>query len=195
MARPTGRPIRDELITSATTLIQRVGVNGFSYGQLANELDIKAPSIHHHFKSKEDLVVAVAQKYRLDFAAGVDAISANSALGRIVAYGELFTHAAQTDKLCLCGAVSADWVAVGGRARREVHEFFTDQRSWIERELQAAATTGELLPSLPIATLATAILASLEGSLLIARADGDTSLPVDVATLLTQLISTKEDAQ
>lgn len=192
MARPTGRPIRDELIASATTLIQRVGVNGFSYGQLANELDIKAPSIHHHFKSKEDLVVAVAQKYRLDFSAGVDAISADSSLGRIVAYGELFTHAAQTDKLCLCGAVSADWVAVGDRARREVHEFFTDQRSWIETQLEQAAAARELLPALPIATLATAILAALEGSLLISRANGDVDLPVDVATLLTSLIQTEQ---
>lgn len=188
MARPTGRPIRDELITSATTLIQRSGVNGFSYGQLAEALDITAPSIHHHFKSKDDLVSAVAQKYRADFAAEVAGLKAESALDRIAAYGGLFTRAAQTDKLCLCGAVSADWVAVGDGARREVHAFFDEQRTWIVRQLEHATRGGELSPDIPIDTAALTILAGLEGSLLISRATGDTNLPVDVASLLTSLV-------
>ena len=188
MARPTGRPIRDELVTSATTLIQRSGVNGFSYGQLAEVLGIKAPSIHHHFKSKDDLVSAVAQKYRADFAAEVAELKAESALDRIAAYGGLFTRAAQTDKLCLCGAVSADWVAVGDGARREVHAFFDEQRAWIVDQLEQASVNGELDPEVPIETAALTILAGLEGSLLISRATGHTNLPLDVASLLTTLV-------
>ncbi|MEL6984444.1 MAG: TetR/AcrR family transcriptional regulator, partial [Actinomycetota bacterium] len=92
MARPTGRPVRDELVTEARALIQQVGVSGFSYGDLADRLGISSPSIHHHFRTKEDLVAEVAARYRSDFAKTVAAIEAPSAGSRLAAYVQLYAE-------------------------------------------------------------------------------------------------------
>ena len=64
MARPSGRNLSEEIVESATRLVQERGVNGFSYGDLAKDLGVKAPSIHHHFRTKQDLLAEVARRYR-----------------------------------------------------------------------------------------------------------------------------------
>lgn len=189
MARPSGRPIRDELIDEATALIKEVGVTGFSYGDLAKKLDIKAPSIHHHFKAKEDLVAAVAGKYRHDFAASVSAIEATDPVSELIEYAGLFARTAANDELCLCGAVSADWLAVGEEPRTEVRLFFAEQQRWLEDTLSRASNAGQIISDYPIDVLATAVLSVLEGSLLVARASGDIDLPVNTVTLLTNLLT------
>ena len=190
MARPSGRPIRDELIDVATQMISDVGVTGFSYGGLAKQLGISAPTIHHHFKTKEDLIAAVAEKYRLDFAESVRQLPTTDPLDQITSYATLFARTAETDSLCLCGAVSADWLAVGERTRAEIEAFFAEQTTWLEARLTEAVESGELAEGLPIGTLASTILSMLEGSLLIARANGDAGLPVDITALLTHLVRT-----
>ena len=188
MARPSGRPIRNELIESAMHLIQRVGVNGFSYGDLAKELGIKAPSIHHHFPSKEDLVAAVAAEYRQQFKAHVDAIADGPSLDRIRAYGRLFSETAKADRLCLGGVVSAEWLSVGDKPRREVNDFFSEQQAWIEAQLRTGVDNGEFDIAMPAHNLATTILAALEGSMLMTRAGGDSDLPADAGDVIASLI-------
>lgn len=180
--------MRDELIESATRLIQKVGVNGFSYGDLAKELGIKAPSIHHHFPSKEDLVAAVAAEYRARFAAHVDAIPDGPALDRVRAYGRLFSETAKTDRLCLCGAVSAEWLTVGEKSRAEVHTFFTDQQAWLEEQLTNGVRDGDITLTLPAPAVAATILAALEGSMLMSRAGGPSDLPADSGDVIAALI-------
>lgn len=176
MARPTGRPVRDELVAEARALIQQVGVGGFSYGVLADRLGISAPSIHHHFRTKEDLVAEVAARYRSDFADTVAAIDHPSAGQRLAAYVELYAETSTRSMLCLCGAVAAEWGTVGAKPRSEVEGFFADQRAWLETTLAAGVEAGEYRPDLDVAATASALLATLEGALLLARADGEADL-------------------
>jgi len=112
MARPTGRPVKEEILTSARTMIQRVGVGGFSYADLANELGIKAPSIHHHFRTKEDLVAEVVSIYRDAFTANVAALEGPTEMDRLQQYADLFNQTASAGQACLCGAVAGEWMLV-----------------------------------------------------------------------------------
>lgn len=189
MAKPSGRPIRSELIDVATDMIRRVGVNGFSYGDLARELGIKAPSIHHHFRAKEDLVAEVAARYRAHFRSRVDSISADDVPDRLRAYAELFSATDAAEDLCLCGAVAADWRAVGETSRREVDGFFDDQRTWLRDQIERGQDDGSIRPELAAADLAEAFLASLEGAMLVGRTDGDAAVAARVGSLLTDLIT------
>lgn len=180
--------MRDELIDAATRRIQHVGVNGFSYGDIAKELGIKAPSIHHHFPTKEDLVAAVAADYRARFSAMVDAIPEGTALDRIRAYAEMFTATAATDSLCLCGAVSAEWLTVGDKARAEVNDFFTSQQAWLQEQLANGVRDGEISLALPIPAVAATLFASLQGSLLLSRAGGPSDLPTHSGDVIASLL-------
>lgn len=189
MAKPSGRPIRAELIDIATAMIRRNGVKGFSYGDLARELEIKAPSIHHHFRSKEDLVAEVAAHYREHFANEVEAISASSVLDRLRHYAALFTIGGEDDELCLCGAVAADWRAAGDASRRQVDGFFADQRAWLETQIVDGMSHGEIRSDISAPDLADTVLAALEGAMLLGRANGDRDMAARVGALITGLVS------
>ena len=188
MARPSGRPIRDELIDAATRRIQHVGVHGFSYGDIAKELGIKAPSIHHHFPNKEDLVAAVAADYRARFTAIVDAIPEGPVLDRISAYAEIFSDTAEKDQLCLGGAVSAEWLSIGEKPRAEVDAFFLSQQSWLEEQLANGIRDGDIALTLPIPAVAATLFAALQGSLLLSRAGFPNDLPTDSGDIITALL-------
>ena len=54
----------EKLIAETARLIVNRGYNGFSYADLAERFGIRKASIHHHFPSKADLVVAVVERGR-----------------------------------------------------------------------------------------------------------------------------------
>lgn len=174
MARPSGRPIREELMNEARVLIQQGGVNGFSYGDLATSLGIKSPSIHHHFPRKDDLVAAVTALYRQEFNAAAEAIPQAKAPEMIMAYAKLFTSTASADRMCLCGAVSAEWVGVGDVTRAEVSGFFCDQVNWLSNQIGRGIADGDFNSSLDVERTARMVFAALEGAILMSRA-GDRS--------------------
>lgn len=176
MARPTGRPVRDEILIAARSLIQQVGVGGFSYADLAGQLGIKAPSIHHHFRTKENLVAEVAVRYREEFGQMVSAIDDPSPMERIRRYGDLFDQTASSELLCLCGVVAAEWLTVGDLVKDEVGLFFDEQATWLTEQLAAGKSAGEVRSDVDVAATAQLLMASLEGALLMARAGGDSSV-------------------
>lgn len=146
-----------------------MGVDGLSYGDLADELGIRAPSIHHHFRRKDDLVAAVTRQYRLAFAARVALIDTTSALAAIGAYAELFAETAEHELFCLCGAVAADWSVAGDESRAEVALFFSEQIEWLVDQLEGGVASGELSTDLDPHPVAVLLLSALEGSMLLKR--------------------------
>lgn len=187
MARPTGRPVREELIVEATALIKAVGVSAFSYGDLAQRLGIKAPSIHHRFRAKQDLVAAVAERYRHDFKQAVLALEPASPADRLAAYANLFVATARADELCLCGAVAAEWLSIGDGSRQEVAAFFDDQVVWLTNELAAGQQAGSFRADLEAAQLAEVVLAVLEGALLMSRAGARSDLAAELCSVVSAL--------
>ncbi len=184
MARPTGRPVRDELMDAARDSIQRVGVGNVSFGHLADELGIKAPSVHHHFRRKEDLVAAVVAEYRASFNQWAESIDHVSPLARIRTYAARFAQVADDDQMCLCGAAAAEWVAVGDEPRAEVSAFFADQTAWLGRQLQAAVEADELDSPLDVSATAATLLAALEGAVLMSRAGSPAELASGVVDVV-----------
>jgi TetR/AcrR family transcriptional regulator, transcriptional repressor for nem operon len=162
--------MRDELVIAARDFIQQRGLVEFSYGALGEQLGIKAPSIHHHFARREQLIAAVATEYRREFRRKVDGIDAVSPIERIVGYAELYTSVARSGRTCLCGAIAAEWAAVGDEPRAEIERFVADQLVWLRAQLRTAHQANQLRASnVEISRLARAIFAMLQGSLALAR--------------------------
>lgn len=190
MASPTGRPIRSELLDAAEVQLRRVGPNGFSYGDLAGELGIKAPSIHHHFRSKDDLVAEVVARYRQRFADRVATIDGDDARSRLLAFADLFTGSARNGLACLCGTMSTDWLTIGDRSRESVAGFFLDQQRWLEDRITEGVDGGEFVTDLDVAATADLMLAGLEGALLLSRSGRPARLVTDVMTTTLDRIAT-----
>ena len=57
-AQPQYSPKAQEIIQRTNELLASCGYNGFSYADIAELLDVRKASIHHHFPAKADLVKA-----------------------------------------------------------------------------------------------------------------------------------------
>ena len=55
---------REQLLTVAADLLQRVGYASFSFRDLAEAVGIRAASVHYHFPTKADLGVALVDWFR-----------------------------------------------------------------------------------------------------------------------------------
>lgn len=192
MAKPSGRPIRDEVLAAACLAVQQVGVSSFSYGALAKELEISAPSIHHHFRTKDDLIGAVAARYRQQFNDSVDQIDEGTAAGRLTAYASLFDDTSRAELTCFCGSVAAEWRSVGQAARVEVAAFFDDQISWLAAQIEHGVERGEFRGDVDAAAMAPVFVASLEGALLVVRAGDDRCRPQAIAERLVDSLLNRD---
>lgn len=191
MARPSGRDIRTEVVEAATKAIQTRGASGFSYGTIAEELGVKAPTIHHHFRRKAELLATAVADYRAHFNDQVQSLDGATARARLEGYAALFLAPAQRDLMCLCGAVVADWHAADGATHAEVARFFDDQHAWLAAEAAHAVDTGEFCAVVNPDTFAAAFIAALEGALLLARVSHDPTAVPAAASCLLDLAATR----
>lgn len=161
----------------------------FSYADLADRVGVKAPSIHHHFAKKEDLLAAVANRYRLDFAADLSAldVEAPSAASRLDGYRALFQRAADKGAMCLCGAAAADWASLGPGVRTEVEAFFDDQIEWLTDVVADGIERGEFAADLDPDREAAVVLSALEGATLVSRTNRRVSLDMVFARLVAAM--------
>jgi TetR/AcrR family tetracycline transcriptional repressor len=62
MARPS-KPLisRSAAVEASIEIIDKDGLSGFNLPRLADHLGVRAPSLYHHFGSKDDILIAVAR--------------------------------------------------------------------------------------------------------------------------------------
>ena len=181
--------MRDEVLETARVLIQSAGVDGFSYADIAKQLDIRPPSIHHHFASKADLVAEVAELYRRDFVDKISLIQGETVHDRLCAYARLFDEPASSGLVCLCGAIAAEWPHIPDGARHHVEVFFAEQQTWLSEEIASGVASGEFRSGIDADAVAQLVLASLEGSMLMARAGTTSQLAHSTMTTLLSTLS------
>lgn len=158
---------RQKIMQSAEDRIRTEGYQSFSFRTIAAELGIKSASVHYHFATKADLAEAVAERYVDRFFAGLEQAVANkdAADDRLDAYFSLFRHSLLVDrKLCLCGMLGAEVGTLPESVVPRVKSFFTRNVDWLSALL--AGRSGARASAL-------ALLASLEGALIVARAMED----------------------
>ena len=155
-------------------LMQTRGYSGFSYRDIASAVGIKSASIHYHFPTKADLAVRVTQVYREEFGAILQTIRSSGGTCReqLVRYAELFSSTLISGRLCLCGMLATESELLPGVVRAEVDAFFHDQTGWLEVVLSSGVRTGEFPGDTDVPVVASLLLATLEGSMIIARNRG-----------------------
>ncbi|GJD43882.1 Transcriptional regulator AcuR [Methylobacterium cerastii] len=182
------RDTRTELLIQAETLVRGRGWSGFSYADLAEAVGIRKASIHHHFRTKDDLGAALVAAYgeRYD-AALAEILSAHPAgIDRIAAYGRLYLGGVEQGLGCLCAALATEGDALPERLRADVVAFFARHVSWLEQVFRDGAADGSIRPDLDPATHARLVVATLEGALLLERLLGGPDAFAGTLTALTE---------
>ena len=168
-----GTPAR--ILDIAERLVQVRGFNGFSYADVAAELQITTAALHYHFTGKPQLGLALVDRYAARFGAALADLDARcpTAPDKLRGYVGLYMDVLVKGRMCLCGMLAAEYHTLPVPMRDSVLRFFDQNELWLEGVLQQGAAEGSLRFSGAPREAARLILASLEGALLVARSFED----------------------
>jgi TetR/AcrR family transcriptional regulator, transcriptional repressor for nem operon len=166
----------DRIREAAHDLIASRGYFGFSYADVAETVGIRKASIHHHFPSKVDLVVAVLKGYRaklVEAATGMDRYVADP-LQRLKLYVEHWSGCIQSNNrpICIAALLSAELPALPEPIQAEVQLHFKYLARWIRATLQEGVKRGSIQLQHGVETEAQSFVALVHGAMISARAFG-----------------------
>lgn len=163
------------ILDVAERLVQLRGFNGFSYADVAAELNVTKASLHYHFAGKAELGEALIRRYTSRFAealveieeADVDAPAA------LEAYAELYAGVLRDRRMCLCGMLAAEYQTLPRPMQDAVLRFFDENEAWLEGVLSKGRDEGTLQFRDSAKEAARLVVSALEGAMLTARPYGD----------------------
>jgi TetR/AcrR family transcriptional repressor of nem operon len=173
-----GRATRDRIVAVAADLMYRHGVAGTSTPAVRDAAGVSSSQIYHYFADKDDLTRAV-------IAFQTEAILSNQApslarldsLAALRAWRDVVVDAARQDNGaggCPLGSLSSELSDDHPWARDALAASFTAWSEAIRSGLSAMAANGALPPGADPARLALALLAAVQGGLILAQAQHNT---------------------
>lgn len=175
LTTPAPAETAQRILDVAERLVQTQGFNGFSYADIAAELQLTKASLHYHYATKAALGAAVVSRYHRTFEAALDAIRAEErdARRRLRRYAELYGAVLRKDRMCLCGMLASEFATLPQPMKDAVRAFFDANERWLADVLAHGRRAGTLRFRGPPAEVARTIVASLEGAVLLARSYGE----------------------
>lgn len=159
--------MRDRIMDAAEARMRAGGYNAVSFRDIANDVGVKSASVHYHFPTKEDLGVALVERYseRVFEAVAADAPEGASPAASVRAMAGVYCGAFVEGKsICLCAMLSAESVGLPDRVVEAVKAFHEKSLDWLR-----AAFAGETAAE----ARAAAVFAVLQGGLLVAAVNRD----------------------
>jgi AcrR family transcriptional regulator len=179
---------RDRLIEAARDLFQKQGYASTGIAQILQQADAGSGSLYYFFPTKEDLLLAVLEWYKANLMPVVvqpvfDRISdpIERIFGILAGYRQAL-EMTNCEFGCPIGNLALELANSHPQAAKLLAENFTGWRKVIEQCLAEAA--GRLPVNLERTQLATTILVTMEGAVMLARTYKDMT-PYDAA--VTQL--------
>lgn len=152
---------RERILDAAERRVRAGGYGAFSFRDIAEDVGVKSASVHHHFATKAILTRALVERYvqrvkaRLGDPVGQ---SPRDAIDRLTA---VFREAAvDRDEMCLCGMLASERDGLPTEVADAAAGFFDAMIEHLAAAFGAA----------PAALSPEAVVAGLEGALLVARA-------------------------
>lgn len=187
------RSTRTAILDATEKLIKRFGSSGISYQHISEAVAIRKPSVHHHFPTKNDLLIAVIQRECDQFFTGLDQIvgSHKSAGEKLKAYIKLFEKTFSDGRgshICLFGMMGAELAQLDESVATRIRGFVRDNVKSLEAILEEGRSDGSISFRGGNKASANLIFSSLEGAMVVVRAQGKKSASYQaIARQLEQL--------
>ena len=159
----------DTLLDAAENSMRLRGYHAVSFRELADELGIKSSSVHYYFRKKEDLGLALIDRYQERFLAAIEAETADAKTAEqyVLAFTRVYRQAlVSSDKMCLCGLLGAESSGLPEPVASAVASFFETNIDWLMTHLPAEQPVAERRKS------AHHIVATLQGAMMLASSMG-----------------------
>lgn len=134
---------RSIIMELAQDMLRERGYNGFSYGQIAERLDVKPAAIHYHFRSKEELGVALIQRERRRFKkmAATKAVADQTVAGRLDWFLSIYEHySLGGTRVCYLGALESSFGDLPAEIKTEVKALNKEMLDWVAALLKEGRT-------------------------------------------------------
>ncbi len=161
---------------SAHDLIAARGYFGFSYADIAEVVGIRKASIHHHFPSKVDLVVATLKEYRaqlVEASGGLDT-RVTDPLQRLKLYVHHWEDCVRRNNrpICIAALLSAEFPALPEEIQTEIQLHLKYLVRWVRATLKEGVSYGSIHLQHGAEAEAQSFVATVHGAMLSARALG-----------------------
>lgn len=131
---------RTQILDLAERAIRMRGYHAVSFRDIADALGIKSASIHYHFRHKEDLGLAVVDRYAERISAEVGPAGALPWPEAIARFCGVYRDALIKNKLqCLCGMLAAESLGLPDKVADRVGQFFNDNIAWLSASIPGDA--------------------------------------------------------
>lgn len=191
-----GELTRERILAEATQLVHRKGFESTSINDLVTVTGLKKGCLYFHFSGKEELSLAILEKAKADFFTSFDSLLAGKKPGDRLAH--LFREILELSRKngfecgCIFGNTALEMSGKNERLSRFVGEVFAE---WIERIAKVvsdAQEAGKARKDISADIVASHIVMSLEGGLMLARLAKDEKPLRDCITSLRALLGMKK---
>jgi TetR/AcrR family transcriptional repressor of nem operon len=186
----------DRILQTAKTLISDLGYSAFSYADIAEAVQIRKASIHHHFPTKASLVVAVLKAHRERLVQGTQFLTQRigDPLARLHAYVEYWEGCIRdkSQPFCIAALLAAELPSLPAEVRFEVQQHFLALSGWIRETLEEGIRKRTLKLQGSPEDEAQTFMATVHGAMLSARALGNCDVFQVITTSALQRISTRK---
>lgn len=168
---------QQKLIDSARLLIQTRGYNGFSYADVAEQVQVRKASIHHHFPTKADLARAVVDESRALIVEQTRILAGGAfdpaeQLRMYTGYWEKCIADASAP-FCVAGMLATELPTLPADLADHVREHFRALSNWLETVLTKGAQMGLFELQGTARLEAESFMSTVYGAMLTARAFSD----------------------
>jgi TetR/AcrR family transcriptional repressor of nem operon len=173
MSRPSHK---ETLLSDGLRLVHQRGFGGSSVRDIVQAAGVPQGSFTNHFASKEAFGLEILERYWEMTSAAVKATLRNDALPplrRLRAWIDGQLECLRKDDMrrgCLYGNLSAEASEQSEALRGRVARVFAENQASVVYCLEAAIDAGELAPNTDAQELAGFIVSSLQGAILVAKA-------------------------
>lgn len=162
--------MRDMILDAAEKRIRAVGYNAVSFRELASDVGVKSASIHYHFPRKVDLGVELVDRYSARFQERIDTIEVSDLKLALKDYLSIYAAALVLgESVCLCAILGAEANGLPRDISSKLQIFFEINETWLNSLFAHHDISSQAYPPLEI-------LASLEGSMIVASSMQDRSV-------------------
>jgi TetR/AcrR family transcriptional regulator, transcriptional repressor for nem operon len=164
----------------AHQLLLERGFSAFSYADIAEAIQIRKASIHHHFPTKTALVVAVLERHRgrmQEAYAGLDK-HVSSPLDRLKKYVDHWEVCIRnrTEPFCIAALLGAELPSLPEEVQAEVGKHFTCLRQWIVKTLKDGVKQKTIKLQGTADVEAEMLMAAVHGAMISARVNHSHSI-------------------
>ena len=193
MARPAKFEVV-EVLDRATELFWRDGCDAVTIRDLEVALDLRAPSIYRRFTTKNHLIACCVERYVDQVVRGRVHRILEGSDGPVEGLRLFFTSVLEPlrdergPRGCLLTVTAGQAAFLDPEIGAAVRAGFEVLEAAFHVQLERGQATGQLRNGIDVAALATTLLASFEGLLVLARSDAD-GLPAGIDATFGALLA------